>query len=257
MVKLIATPSRLHRLFNSALPLRKQKECPIRFTPLDAQINFVSDDIIILAKFYRSYFIDFESCDEWFILHRRLIGEFKRPHTFKKGENLLFSTDSEYAHIKGGCKDFTSPLKPIEERMTVSPFQPTMTEYGLMPVYEGRKKVRYTVQARLTAEQLVTNLQLNKKDDTGLRWNGKTLELFCRNGFRCFSHTLDPLLFLQKGKPITIYLNWSNFQDLAKQFVGEIWLGIAKNAVAISQAEHDFCVTYLLKAERVDDEFEY
>jgi len=259
MVKLVAGTLQLQKLFQNVLPLKRQIECPIRFTSLGAQINFIfpsgENEIGILAKFSRRYFGEFESDDEWFIVHRELIEHLKK--SFRDDHNVKFWTDSQdvRTYIRGTESGAYSTfrLRPVDERMKNQRFQPIIENTGLMPTLAS-KVLDFNVQARLTVEQLVENFQLDKKWETGLSWDGKTLELVSRRGFAIFKRKLDSILFLRRGKPIAVYFDWRNFQDLVKEFVGEVWLGIAKNVVLISQAEHEYRLTYLLSAGLVDDE---
>jgi hypothetical protein len=275
MVKLIATRFNLQRVLKSALPLRRQKECPIRFTRIDAQINFMpSNEVLILAKFYKLFFVDFESDDEWFLVDRKLVKIWERARSdFRKDKAIKFWTDSQYAHIQGieSGTHSTLPLLPIEEKFKKFPFQLNIRDSvdTLLEPTENGAPLHFNVLAKITIEELLAFYELSKKAETGLRWDGKTLELVSRHpGVNMFTHKLSSKLFLHRGDPLVVYFNWTTFQDLTKQFLGqpsrglwrrskpenEAWLGITKGGVVIGQAKNEFKLTYLLRAKHVDDE---
>jgi hypothetical protein len=271
VVKLIAGSSDLEKLFKSVLPLKRQIECPIKFTPTNAQINFVfpSGEIGILAKFSFPYFIAYESSEEeFFVVHRKLIDNLKL--SFKNDTEITFWTDSQHVHIVGEQTHtrYISSLIPVKEKLKAPSFQPYSHETGLLPTYGG-KELELNVHARFCVEDLIKNLPKGEKNaKIGLSWDGKTLEL-SHIGSSIVTRPLNPEAFSSPGEPIAVYFDSNDFQSLAKKFVGEVWLGIASNGVVISQAvvsrakakrsdnpaleaNYTYALTYLLTAESVD-----
>ncbi|MGA2681907.1 MAG: hypothetical protein ABSF44_08925 [Candidatus Bathyarchaeia archaeon] len=275
MVKLIMPPSYLRKFFNNAMPLKEQTACSIRFTPVNAQINFTfhSDEIAILAKYPQPYFWDYESDnDECFFINHWFLKILSHPRAFKHDEIVSFWTDSDSQHAyivgeKRGEK-FESLLIPAHAEEVQFCKQPIMQEEGLMPTLKGGEVLAFNVHARLTVEKLIKALPMDdgKNDKAGLSWDGKTLELTKTGaGSGIWQTTLQPASFSVQGEPIGVCFDGKILRFLAKQFVGEVWLGIAKNAVVISQDAHmhrvhhydvedDFSLTYVLLAEPVDDE---
>ena len=268
-MKFIATTRNLKMLFKSALPLRKEIGCPIRFTSLNAQVNYMfpSGEVGILANFSPPFFEDFESGDEYLLVDHKLTDHLNQ--CFRDDANVCFWTDSDSkkAYIQGeeSGDRFDCPLAPVEEIMKVPPFHPIKTEAGLMPTYGGKEG--FNVQAKLPVKQLVKGSQ-GKSDKAALNWDKGMLELSVSMGPDLTTTNLDPTLFLSQGEPIAVIFNRDNFRELVKQFIGEVWLGIVKGAVVISQAEYrragsgeqigyGYRLTYLLIAENLDDEYEH
>lgn len=250
MVKLVIEHPKLKTLFINALPLKTQIVCPIKFTPKNAQINFTfpSGKISVLAKYSPPYFEQFESDDEYFVVNQQLIKCL--DYGFRTWETVTFWTESQFAHIEGGkCDDIVKMrVLPVKEDMKKLAFQSIMTDEGLMPTLNG-KVLSVNVQAKVAVERLKVP---KEKGTIILDWDEENLTMLTIDPRGNRQRNLNPKEYSVQGEPITACFEQKTFHTLINQFSGEVWLGIAKNGLVISQVCSDYSLTYLFVAERVE-----
>jgi hypothetical protein len=258
LIKFVITPVNLTQLLNHALPTKALVSCPIKFTPLSAKINFLSPSgkLLILADYTESgcYFIDYEANDDYFVFYQKLIKELKNG--FRQSEKVTLWTDKQFVRIDGEAKDdkITMPITPFEDEMKVSPFQSIMTDQGLMPTKDG-KVLSFNVHCLISVYLLFKNLPKSRgsSDEFVFSWDGSELTLFVKTESVLRKRPLTPKKYVVQGEPLDAYFSMSLVQDLAKQFGGEVWLGIFEGGMVFSQTNSEYNLTYMLSAEKVED----
>lgn len=260
MVMFEVEPLRLEKIFESALPIKTLERCPIMFTPLNAQINYVSPsgNLIILAIFSESYFKEFE-CEEveYLVVYPQLLKSLRfYPRWWT--ECVAFWTDSRFVYTEGEEYDdkVSIPLEQVKDEMKTSPFQAIITDEGLMPTLNG-EVLPINVHALVAVEKLVRFLPKAKnKDDNEivLVWDGEKFSMVLATGSEVRTRHLSPKQYSVKGEPIVAYFKRSDFLGVAKKFYGEVWLGLGNFGIVISQVSYEYKLTYVLRAEKVEME---
>ncbi|OGH05661.1 MAG: hypothetical protein A2W22_03305 [Candidatus Levybacteria bacterium RBG_16_35_11] len=235
MIKFVIAPTSLTKLLNQALPTKALPACPIKFTPLSTQINFLdpSGKFAIIANYAKdSYFKYYEAEDDYFVVINKMITALGIG--FGNSKTLTFWTDAQFTHIDGeGLDDKLSwHIIPVKDEVKESPFDSFMTDKGLMPTLNG-KVTSPDIYVSIDAERLYSTFA--KSASYGNRiifnWDGEELKMIAKHKKGETVRILTPNSFRFRGDPINAYFTRNIVQDLAKQFSGEVWLGIGGNEI--------------------------
>ena len=240
------------------MPLKGQQFCPIKFTAINAQINFEHKNLLVLAQFSPTYFYDqFENeKDEFFLATADLAKVIHQTFPRRHCESIFFKTEKNLAHIVGDDNSQISvPLTPVPENLRTSQYQPKMTEYGLMPEKDGKTPF-FNVHARVPTEQFQRGFpkKATESDIIMLGFDGNNI--YCGISTGGINNTFQVRVeeFAVQREPIAVYFNKKEFMDFIKSFYGEVWFGIGKSGVIVSETNSEWKRTCLLKAEKVEEE---
>lgn len=257
MVRLVIEPLRLQNLFHNSTPLRNQRICPIKFTPLNAQVNYLSPfgDLMILAHYNPYYFYKYDcEAEETFVAQKELIKLIKCGFRVRRNEFVTFKTDKEHAYIEGdeGFEKITIPQ--VENIIQPSKFEPKLAEDGLMPSFEA-KVLPVNIHAFLGVDQLQKGFPKSKakNDQIVLRWNGRKIVMYVSTKGFVHSQKLRVKQYSVEGEHIVAYFDKGDFLDVVNRFCGEVWFGIGKCGMIISDSNSDRKLTYVLRAKKVVD----
>ncbi len=246
--------------FKNALPLRKQEICPIKFTPEYAEINYILPDgkLLILAKYHRNYFEAYEAEEEEFvIINKKLFLRYSLKCGFR-GEYLTFRADSTHGYFSGDKYDdnVNFILIPVAEESKKPHFQTQTIEKGLIMPTENGKEFPLNFLGLFLVNDLVRNLPpiMGKKDVVAVSWDGDD---FRAHFLTCDCERKRKVVcesFLVKGEPIIGRFDLRDFLDTLGQFEGQIWLGLGRLGLSVSQSIFGSKRTYILFAQETEEE---
>lgn len=260
MVTFQTEPHRLLRMYKYGLPLKGQKFCPILFSPNKVEINHESSNVITLAQFRIDkgwYFCEYESeKSEYFVMipeHAKVI---RQGIGFKGDELVNFKTDDKYAYVVGDTthQSIQFPLIPLPKDMEHSKYEIVRTPYGMMPTLNGNWELLANVHVLVAIENFLRLPKNSEKDDqVVLFFDGGKIEVYS-TGLAVNHFSLNVQAFAYVREPIVAYFNKADFFQILKQFSGEVWFGIGKFGIVVSQFCAEWWITHILRAEKVEEE---
>jgi hypothetical protein len=258
-MELTVEPRRLLQLFRNALPRKTQVCCPVNFTSaLTAKINYelpsspemnTNRGIFIFAKYETDYFREIQSEDECVVIYPKMIDELR--FSFGDSEFITMRTDSKAIHFESQEKDdhivmFPMPVKDEFKKLF---FDLQMEDEGLMPVSNG-KVFSSRIKALLAQELLTTGLPKAKSNDEIMfDWDGKIFRMHLFGEAGALRRILAPKKYSLEGEPFYAKFARDKFQDIVKQFCGEVWLSMSERGLIISTSNSDYHLSYLLVAD--------
>ena len=258
-VKMTLGNREMKSFFKNALPLRKQEICTIKFTPEYAKINYFLPDgkLLILAKYHRNYFKDYESEEEEFVIISKKLFLKKLKYGFRS-EYLTFRADPTIGYFSGDKRDDSVIINliPVAEESKKSLLQTQTIEKELIMPTKNGTVFPLNFLGLFLVNDLVRNLPpiMGKKDVVAVSWDGDD---FRAHFLTCDCERKRKVVcesFLVKGEPIIGRFDLRDFLDTLGQFEGQIWLGLGKLGLSVSQSIFGSKRTYILFAQETEEE---
>ena len=252
MVNLKVEPRALKKMLKTCMPFSEQQVFPIKFSKEKVQVNYACGKLMVLAEFYPLYFRKYKcSQDELLIITEHTIKELNYGFY---SEYLDFWTDTKGIHVEGDensdkvCFHFIEPQETAKK-----PLVQLMVNYQnlLMPT-KNENTFPLNVCAIVSARELRRPYSGGKKAILPISWDGESLHTHKLRPFNHGKYELSVEKFAFTGEPVIGYFKYHNFSDLAKQFRGQVWLGLGKKGLSLSQTTHTSKLTYILFADKVE-----
>lgn len=232
----------------------------IQFLPDKAIVNYkIAADVVVLAQYNKTFFITLEVDEEgeYFASTVTQIKD-RLGFGFSNAEKITMTLSDDKVIFDGGTKgDVSNETKQTPKRDLITPFKSEITEIGiipLMPKVHGNPEAGYNSFPFQLQAQIPISIfsDIPASDEIDLYYNKETQQLHFELSDILGSRkrTIPIKQIFGEPQDLHIKFHYRTFEQILKQFNGDVWFSMSENLAVISTTTKDYSLTCILGARK-------